>query len=331
MPSEIRLDRLSALLESLLPRVWLVPAAPATDHPPNGAAEMHLHVGQGSDAEPGLGPRPGAGPVQRLGLGHGQAPELGSGEDQAQTQDLSLHILTDSAPPAQGASAPLGGWPGLSLLVCPGAALAPLHALQRTGLNRWVGFGVAFDGPTGPLLMQEFRQPLHIRLSEANPSLAHIVQLMVTELQSSRCGQPLLMNRAGDIVLIGLLRHLVAQPGQRVGLFRGLSDPRVAKALVAIHTHPAADWTLETLAAEAGMSRTAFAVQFKAVVDTPPGKYLENLRLAMAQRLVHQGTSLKRAAHQTGYASSATLSRALGRLGRTDATEQPPPAPAFSR
>jgi transcriptional regulator GlxA family with amidase domain len=176
-----------------------------------------------------------------------------------------------------------------------------------------MSFGVAFDGPVGPLFMREFMRPELIRLGDAEPSLAQIVQLMATEMQSARCGQPLLMDRAGDILLVGLLRHWVMHPLNSVGLFGGLADPRMARTLVAMHARPAQPWTLDHLAAEAGMSRTSFAGQFKQVMGLTAGKYLEHLRLAIAQRRVASGQGLKRVAQETGYASPATLSRALAR------------------
>ena len=132
-------------------------------------------------------------------------------------------------------------------------------------------------------------------------------------MAASRCGQPLLMDRAGDILLIGVLRHLIAQPERTTGLFTALADPRLAKTLVAMHTDPAKPWTLEALASVAGMSRTAFATQFKQLMRSSPGKYLETLRLALAHRLVANGVGLKKAATATGYASPSTLSRAMHR------------------
>ena len=70
---------------------------------------------------------------------------------------------------------------------------------------------------------------------------------------------------------------------------------------------------LEILADLAGMSRTSFANYFKNVMQVSPGKYLENLRLAIARQLVHTGIGLKKIAMRTGYSSQSTLSRALGR------------------
>ena len=100
---------------------------------------------------------------------------------------------------------------------------------------------------------------------------------------------------------------------ESTGLFQALSDPRIAKSLVAMHSKPAHPWTLESLANLAGMSRTSFANYFKEVMQVSPGKYLENLRLAIARQLVDTGIGLKQIATRTGYSSTSTLSRALGR------------------
>lgn len=248
----VRLDRLSALLEGLAPRVW----------------------------------------------------------PSARGRELSLHILRSAvgghAPPAMAA---------LTLLVSPPAQAVDAVRLQARGLSVWMSFEAAFDGPVGPLFLDEFKQPLEIGLAQADPSLVQIVHLIASEMETRRCGQPLLMNRAGDILLIGLLRHLVSAPQGTFGLFNGLADPRIARTLVAMHTDPGSPWTLTTLAEEAGMSRTSFANRFKAVMRVPPGKYLENLRLAMAHRMVATGMGLKRVARETGYAGPSTLSRAMHRTG----------------
>lgn len=124
--------------------------------------------------------------------------------------------------------------------------------------------------------------------------------------------QPLLLQRAGDILFIGLLRHLIAQPRTPHGLLNGLSDPRLARALVAVHSDPQQAWTLERLAEAAGMSRTAFATHFRAVMDQTPGDYLYRLRMALARDHLARGRGLKRTAAAVGY-TPTSLSRALAR------------------
>ena len=220
---------------------------------------------------------------------------------------LALHILVKAQPNDIAATLH-----DLVLLVMP--PHCDQSAVKQTpGYSIWMSFEVALDGPVAPIFLSEFLTPLHIDLASADASLAQIVKLMASEMTASRCGQPLLMDRAGDILLIGMLRHLVAQPERTTGLFTALADPRLAKTLVAMHLDASKPWTLEILADVAGMSRTSFATQFKQLMRSSPGKYLENLRLALAQRLVANGVGLKKVASATGYASPSTLSRAMHR------------------
>jgi transcriptional regulator GlxA family with amidase domain len=176
-----------------------------------------------------------------------------------------------------------------------------------------MSFKVVFDGPMGPSFLAELAEPISIAMNDADPSLVQVMTLITSEIQASRCGQPLFINRAGEILLISLMRHLTSRPQQSSGLFHALSDPRIARSLVAIHTNPANPWTLEILANLAGMSRTSFANNFRDALQVSPGKYLENLRLAIARQLVQSGIGLKQIAKQTGYSSPSTLSRALSR------------------
>jgi transcriptional regulator GlxA family with amidase domain len=172
---------------------------------------------------------------------------------------------------------------------------------------------VCLDGPVASLLMAEFRQPMVVPLETADDSFELVIQLVRSEVSRPRCGQPLLLDRAGDILFIGLLRHLVAHAHSPHGLFHGLADPRMARVLVALHTAPQAPWRLESMAEVAAMSRTAFANCFREVMTITPGKYLSRLRLAIAQRAMDSGDGLKQAARRTGYRNVSSLSRALGR------------------
>lgn len=217
---------------------------------------------------------------------------------------------------------PANGQPNslsVSLLASPGAAPHSLAVAQgQSGntvstLTPTVVMQVHLDGPAAPMLMREFAQPMVLPLAATDGALAQAVQLLCAELDSPRCGQPAMLASAGNILFIGLLRHLVAHPQSRSGLFAGLGDPRIATALVAMHEQPHTAWGLESLAERAGMSRTAFATRFKDAMGTPPGKYLAQLRLLIAQRAVQSGKGLKGAARASGYKDVSALSRALGR------------------
>jgi len=224
---------------------------------------------------------------------------------------FSLHIIKTGTADLSSESMTDPHLAGLSLLVCPAAY--SLQNILEVDQQCFMSFEVDFDGPMGPSFLAELSQPISIGMKDADPSLVQVMTLIANEMLASRCGQPIFINRAGDILLISLMRHLTSRPQQASGLFLALSDPRIARSLVAMHTQPAHPWTLEILANLAGMSRTSFANDFKDVMQVSPGKYLEKLRLAIARQLVQTGLGLKQIAARTGYASPSTLSRALGR------------------
>lgn len=226
-------------------------------------------------------------------------------------QGFSLHIISAGRPEHLKNKLPGIQPDNLSLLVCPAAC--SFEKLLDVDQIHCMGFDVVFDGPMGPGFLKELSRPISIAIGDADPSLSQVMTLIANEMLASRCGQPLFMNRAGEILLISLMRHLTSRPQQSTGLFHALSDPRIARSLVAMHAKPAHPWTLETLADLAGMSRTSFANYFKEVMQISPGKYLENLRLSIARQLVDTGIGLKKIAARTGYSGASTLSRALGR------------------
>lgn len=142
------------------------------------------------------------------------------------------------------------------------------------------------------------------------------LELLFAEGLAAHCGRQAALDRLMEYVLILLLRHLLDSGRQTPGLLGALADPRLARAVTAMHEHPARQWTLELLAQEAGMSRARFALLFRQRVGTTPLDYLTGWRIGLAQSLLAQGRSVKTVARAVGYQSQATLSRVFTqRLG----------------
>lgn len=271
MTTTPRLDRLSALLEGVAPRIEVMHLdADTAALVAEASNEQFLHLYLVIEGQVGFGPV--RGPVETV-----EAP---------------------------------------SVIVCRADAPHVLEADPTAGFRGLLYAKAALTGPVGALLFGEFSTPLPLSLRESDGVLNLAIQLIAVELDMPRCGQPALLDRAGHILFIGLMRHLIAHPTHSIGLFNGLADPRIARALVAMHARPQDSWTLEALADEAGMSRTAFANTFRDVMSQTPGKYLAKLRLAIAQEAVQSGLGLKRAAQESGYLNASALSRALARSKR---------------
>jgi transcriptional regulator GlxA family with amidase domain len=78
---------------------------------------------------------------------------------------------------------------------------------------------------------------------------------------------------------------------------------------------PEADWSLDSMAHSAGMSRTSFTTRFRAAIGEPPMAYLTELRLRRAAGYLSTTTkSVREIAHLTGYGNEASFSKAFSRL-----------------
>ena len=138
-----------------------------------------------------------------------------------------------------------------------------------------------------------------------------VLQLLFEEAHAHNCGRQTVLDRLFEVVLVHVLRQLMEQGRVYGGMLAGMADQRLRRALVAMHEAPESDWSLEALAAEAGMSRTVFATGFKDTLGCTPGQYLQRWRIGLAQKLLRQGRSLKLIATDVGYGSEAALSRAF--------------------
>ncbi|GAA4588690.1 AraC-like DNA-binding protein [Actinoplanes octamycinicus] len=139
-----------------------------------------------------------------------------------------------------------------------------------------------------------------------------LLQLLFAEVDNVRCGQRLVADRLFEVVLIHLLRWIldhVGDLGIPSGILTGLADPRLAPSLIALHESPEADWTLDSMASAARMSRSAFAAHFKEVIGATPGQYLTHWRLTIAQERLRTGAAVATVATELGYANASSFSR----------------------
>ncbi len=197
-----------------------------------------------------------------------------------------------------------------SLLFYPRPLAHDFHNAPTRGSD-FVCAALDFDGGAGNPLLHALPPLLVLPLSRVE-GLEQSLALLCAETDRVRCGARLLADRLFEVVLIQLLRWLLDHPeeaGIPAGLITGLSEPRLARALSAMHEQPGQPWSLERMAARAGMSRSAFAAGFKAAVGQTPADYLAHWRLTLAQAQLRQGRPVKAIADDLGYANASALSR----------------------
>ena len=171
---------------------------------------------------------------------------------------------------------------------------------------------LSFAGPEADLLLLGLPEPLVVPL-DALTGLGPVLERLFDEAFTPAFGHRAAVDLIVELLLVMLLRHCIAEGLTDKGLLAGLADPKLARALTAMHEQPAAPLNIERLAEIAGMSRSNFAAAFKQGVGTSPGDYLTTLRLTLAKQALLQGRPLKSVAPLAGYKSSTALARAFQR------------------
>ena len=123
----------------------------------------------------------------------------------------------------------------------------------------------------------------------AEPWVAETLRLMSLEAELAGQGMDGILGRLLEVVFIQVVRRLNATAvGADLGYISALADPRLSKALLAIHGAPERSWTIAELAKSSGLSRSVFAEKFTSAVGLPPIGYLTNWRLMKARRLLRE-------------------------------------------
>jgi AraC-like DNA-binding protein len=175
---------------------------------------------------------------------------------------------------------------------------------------RMLGGYFDFESPDAALLVSLLPSLLHLRGVER---LSLLVQLVRGESIEQRPGRELVLGRLVEVLLIEALRSAPGE-GAPPGLLRALADTRLAAAMRHMHGDPARAWTVDELAKQAALSRSAFFERFSRAVGLPPMEYLLAWRMAIAKDLLSRsGFALADVAERVGYSSASTFSTAFSR------------------
>jgi AraC-like DNA-binding protein len=139
--------------------------------------------------------------------------------------------------------------------------------------------------------------------------------LLLAESLQPRCGSQVIVERLAEAYLVQMLRQFIQTQKIQLGLLAGLSDIRLARAIVAIHEQPQQAWQVASLAEEAGMSRSVFSGLFKKTMGMTPMAYLASWRMRLAaQRIKNGDRNLAILSDQLGYQSEAAFRRTFKKV-----------------
>lgn len=224
----------------------------------------------------------------------------------------TANVMLRPAPPGEAdADARMTAETAWRLLLSPRGRIAD-HA-PRDAEPAAPGFSARFSwgGAANPLVAA-LPERLERRIARGD-DLDMLARLLVSEQSADRCGAASVVDRLGEILIVRILREEIARGAAQPGLLAGLSDPRLARALVAIHESPERGWRNEDLAEIAGLSRSRFAELFHAALGEGPSAYLRRWRLGLARREIERGARVQIVARRYGYRSGEALNRAFHR------------------
>jgi AraC-like DNA-binding protein len=166
--------------------------------------------------------------------------------------------------------------------------------------------GIAFSLHDHNQFLVANNLPRFIYLSRDDNTLFNLLQPAVEFLSNdSQAGYFALATQLAESIIIGTLRaYILNTTHVHVGALKGLAHPQLSKALRGMHGSPQQQWTVESLARTAGMSRSSFAAKFAQEVGKSPIEYLKDLRINLAKDLLLSGKdSIVEVATRSGFQS----------------------------
>lgn len=142
------------------------------------------------------------------------------------------------------------------------------------------------------------------------------LHLMAAEAEALKPGGETVITRLADIMVIQAIRYWIANDtAAHTGWLGALQDAQIGRALKLIHQEPDRKWTVEGLANEAAMSRSAFSVRFTELVEETPMQYVRRWRMYVALSWIKEDNlPLGEMANRLGYESEAAFSRAFKKV-----------------
>ena len=187
---------------------------------------------------------------------------------------------------------------------------------ERTTLTCGV---VRFGHPAARNLIDMLPEVIHIRTDQDHANwqwFPGLLALMGAETRQPKAGGEAVVTRLCDILVIQAIRSWIDQdPNAGAGWIGALRDPVIGPAIALIHQRPSEPWTVESLSAEVGMSRSGFSARFSQLVGESPKQYVTRWRMQIAEDTLRTtDRSILSVAHSLGYGSEAAFSRAFKRV-----------------
>lgn len=199
-----------------------------------------------------------------------------------------------------------------------------IFGTAQNGVTTWNGGGdffsigtyFQFDGHLTKIVFGHLPPVIHIPGHLDQAAILHwSLERFSAEFRGNNVGRSLILNHLAPIMLLQILRVYLASAKNEKNWLVALCDPKLSKAIEAMHSDYQRSWSLEELAKVAGMSRSGFALNFKKQVGIAPMNYLTNWRMQIACELLQTGDqNITAVANTVGYESESAFSMAFKKV-----------------
>jgi AraC-like DNA-binding protein len=229
--------------------------------------------------------------------GHDQPQHLDTGDAVFLLRDLPYRLSNEAD--ARAAE----GQPRMEMLALDGAA--------ADGVGLVCGF-FHFHAGLSSLIVEALPDFIILRAGDPSSTAARSVfELILQECQRASGPSSTLLERLSHLLFLYVLRQHVGGNPALGGLVALARQPLFAALLQQMIERPEHAWTLETMAACTGLSRSAFFKRFNEIAGQSPGKVLLALRMRHAAHLLKANQTVEHVASAVGYQSVSAFTRAF--------------------
>jgi AraC family transcriptional regulator, activator of mtrCDE len=173
-----------------------------------------------------------------------------------------------------------------------------------------------FDMGNASYLPWALPELIIVRSAEASLRLRTLTTLLMGAAQEAYLGHQLVTDKIASSVLALAVCEYITGAGTLPPILSP-QDARIARVLLAVHDQLSQNWSVHSLAAIAGMSRSTFVLRFSTVVGIPPMRYITSLKVARASQLLGDqslGLSVAEVAERLGYSSESAFRKMFKRV-----------------
>jgi AraC-like DNA-binding protein len=175
-------------------------------------------------------------------------------------------------------------------------------------------FGInALDAPLISSILPRY---LHLGLDQnRSHAFQSVLDLLAAETAQPGIASSRLISCLYESLFVYAIRaYASSSEAPPKGWLAAMSDKHLGRAIQAMHSSLDGIWSVKSLAREARMSRSAFALRFKAVLGQTPLEYLTRWRMHKAGAMIRLNKmSFSEVASAIGYGSESSFSRVFKR------------------